>query len=481
MGSDRMPDINDLATIRDASFATTFRGFDKLEVRAFLQTLARRLDEVDEMRVVAETRAEEVERELTETLESDKGKITENLGDRVGIVLKSANDAAADRLLMADQEAAEVRSRAEVDAQSVRQSAEEAATMMLLELESKNSKLSELFKAEQSVRDRERSDELAAAHTDADEIRSKARAEGTEIIALSVAEGREMVAEAKLVRERILRDLSRRRTNSKVQLEQLRAGRDRLVQAIEMTADSVDDVQRELETAMPEARLAAESAGQTVAPAATVEQLESEIESARLIGHPLVEPDEVAAVVSDWDGVLQDDPPVEELDSDLLELDGDDEADDFSGSTEILLSELGDDRGGLFRRKKSLPPEANGLPNEPVPTVEVAAEYEEVRVVDPTLELTVAGGLVIDSGEETADVEDEIEPDLDLPAESSDESDESAFAAEASADEIADSELVLDEPVLIEAECEDEIEEALDVGDELAEVPDLEGSEGLIE
>lgn len=443
MGSDRMPDINDPATIRDASFATSFRGFDKLEVRAFLHTLARRLDEVDESQTVAETGDQEGGSEVDDAPEPEDDPRAEQLGARAWVVLESANEAAAERLRVAEQEASELRGRADADALSIMRSAEEAAGVMLVELESKNTELSKLLKSEQSVRDRERADELAAAQADADEIRAAARSEGSEIVAKSVSEGREMVAEARLVRERILRDLSRRRTNSKVQLEQLKAGRERLLEAIELTSSSVTDVHRDLEASLPEARLAAESAGRTVPPPVTVEQLESEIESARLVGHPIVEPAEVDAVVSNWgDGDLGDEPNAEkEIDGDLLDLVGDDG--DLERSEEIFLAEIGDENpGGLFRRKKTLPPEAAELPNESVPTVEAAADFEEVRIVDPTLELAVVDGTIINFPDETPDVEEAIEPHLE-------ESDE--LIVELAAEEVKPSETpgsAVDEEIL---------------------------------
>src|SRR5207245_7946942 len=72
--------------------------------------------------------------------------------------------------------------------------------------------------------------------------------------------GREMVGEAQAVRERILKDLSRRRKVAATQLEQLLAARERLVAAYDMVRDNLDAVTHELAVVESEARLAADVA-----------------------------------------------------------------------------------------------------------------------------------------------------------------------------------------------------------------------------
>ena len=74
-------------------------------------------------------------------------------------------------------------------------------------------------------------------------------------------EGRAMVQEAQELRARVLADLSRRRRVLHSQIEQLRAGRERLAETISEVRHSVDRITDELFRAEDEARLAAEAAG----------------------------------------------------------------------------------------------------------------------------------------------------------------------------------------------------------------------------
>ena len=99
-----------------------------------------------------------------------------------------------------------------------------------------------------------------------------------------------MVAEAQRVRERVLKDLARRRKSGRQQLEQLRAARERLLEAHETVRRTLEEATNELLVSLPEARVAAVDAGRRAEtePEATVEELESEIHAAREAGLPLV-------------------------------------------------------------------------------------------------------------------------------------------------------------------------------------------------
>src|SRR5439155_23055495 len=79
------------------------------------------------------------------------------------------------------------------------------------------------------------------------------------------ANGREMVTEAHALRERLLGDLARRRKLAHAQVEQLRAGRERLLDAYRIVRRTLDEVTDELQSAETEARAAAEAAGRRIA------------------------------------------------------------------------------------------------------------------------------------------------------------------------------------------------------------------------
>ena len=72
--------------------------------------------------------------------------------------------------------------------------------------------------------------------------------------------GREMVTEAQRVRERMLRDLVRRRKTLSQQIEQLNAGRERLIEAYAVVRQALDTATNELDIVLPEAKIAADKA-----------------------------------------------------------------------------------------------------------------------------------------------------------------------------------------------------------------------------
>jgi hypothetical protein len=74
-----------------------------------------------------------------------------------------------------------------------------------------------------------------------------------------------MVSEAQALRERLLGDLARRRKLAHAQVEQLRAGRERLLEAYRVVRRTLDEVTQELQSAEVEARAAAEAAGRRLA------------------------------------------------------------------------------------------------------------------------------------------------------------------------------------------------------------------------
>jgi len=103
----------------------------------------------------------------------------------------------------------------------------------------------------------------------------------------------ELVAEARRARERILRDLARRRHEARREVAELQAGRDALLEAFAAARGTVDDVTRDMNLALAEARLRAGNARRAVdrQDLPTAADLDAELEMARLAGLPLVAPD----------------------------------------------------------------------------------------------------------------------------------------------------------------------------------------------
>ena len=89
----------------------------------------------------------------------------------------------------------------------------------------------------------------------------KARAEADAVRAAAQQERNLTVEGAISTRERILEDLSRRRRVASVQIEQLRAGRERLLESYAVVRRTLEEVNDELNRADAEARAAADEVG----------------------------------------------------------------------------------------------------------------------------------------------------------------------------------------------------------------------------
>ena len=143
---------------------------------------------------------------------------------------------------------------------------------------------------------------LARANDEAARIQLRARAESRgktpdggrvaitgdapEDTDVAKVQAKAMIAEARAVRERILTDLNKRRRTAHIQLEQLRAAREKLQETMREARRVIDASSRDLTHADVEARLAAEAAGRRVAaePLPTVDELEAELSGGRHFG-----------------------------------------------------------------------------------------------------------------------------------------------------------------------------------------------------
>jgi len=106
---------------------------------------------------------------------------------------------------------------------------------------------------------------LAGARAEAEDLLTRARAEAVALKTEAEREGRLTVDGAQAARERILADLTRRRRIATVQIEQLRAGRERLLESYAVVRRTLEEVNDEFHRADAEARAAAEEAGRQVA------------------------------------------------------------------------------------------------------------------------------------------------------------------------------------------------------------------------
>ena len=134
----------------------------------------------------------------------------------------------------------------------------------------------------QAARDAAR-ERLERAESRGEEITAEARTAAAAILEESREQGRELVVEARNVRERILADLAFKRHAHRVEVEQLRVIRDRLLEAVSICREGLDGWIADFVQAGPQAEAAAARAGLLVAaePELTVGEMEAEIRAAR--------------------------------------------------------------------------------------------------------------------------------------------------------------------------------------------------------
>lgn len=232
--------------VSQRGFNTAFRGFEPNEVRQFLGQVAdslrylrERVAQLDDARREAEDRAAHPQLD-DETLVSAMGAETAS-------ILRSARAAAVEIRAKAEEDASHVLEDARARADTTRAEAEAARERRLADAEAEAERLTHSLIEE------------------AERTRDTSRAEAEALRAQAEQERRVTVEAAQAIREKILTDLARRRKVATVQIEQLRAGRERLLEAYLVVRRTLDEVTDELQRADAEARLAAETVGRAAA------------------------------------------------------------------------------------------------------------------------------------------------------------------------------------------------------------------------
>jgi DivIVA domain-containing protein len=228
--------------VRHKGFATAFRGFDTNEVRTFLARVADELRATHDRHMALERLLTEAERRAENPV-LDEATLLGALGEETARIVRSAHEAATDLKAKAEENVERLLREANEEAARIRRDAEGLLTTRTDEADAAAAQIRE------------------SAQVWGDEVRTKARDEAESIIEESKRHGREMVEEAQALRVKILGDLTRRRRVAMVQVEQLRAGRERLIEAYRVVRHTLDEVTDELARAEAEARIAAEVAG----------------------------------------------------------------------------------------------------------------------------------------------------------------------------------------------------------------------------
>ena len=250
--------------IANRGFASAFRGISETEVRTFLKRVADEVALTAQREDALRAQIRDLEEQLRNPVPLTEQQLLDALGEETARVLRSAQEAAEDIRSRAEERAATLVREAQEEATRLREQASADATARTEEAERVSS---EREAAADAYATRARED----AERDADETRAQAEREAEETRAAAAAaaeaeiesakeQGRGLVQEARAVRERILGDLGRRRTLLQAQVDELRAGRDRLLDAYRVVKRTLGEATDAL--AQVEARAETEPAGE---------------------------------------------------------------------------------------------------------------------------------------------------------------------------------------------------------------------------
>jgi DivIVA domain-containing protein len=254
--------------IASRTFGTKVRGFSESEVRAFLKRIAEQLRGAGERERELESAVDALEEQLRAPRPLSEQELLDALGEETARLLRSAREASDDIRQKAEERAARIVEDAQADAERMRAEASEVLTTRTEQAEARATEL------------------VGAAESRVAELRAAAVTDVESRIEAARRQGREMLDEAKGARERVLADLIRRRALLQAQIEELRGGRDRLLDAyrtVKRTFLEATEALAQVEVrAATERATAAEPVDLAAAIAAEIEALDASAE--RLAG-----------------------------------------------------------------------------------------------------------------------------------------------------------------------------------------------------
>ena len=228
--------------IAKVGFRTTLRGFDPQQVREFLRDVADHLRALQEHNDDLQRRLRDAETRAEHPVIGHE-QLATALGDETARILRSAHEAAA-----------EIRGRAEEHVERVVQQARDESSKLTAEA-------SNVLEVRRAAAEAEAAEILRVAREEAERMTSEATASSTALREEAERIAAETIEGAKAERNEVLSDVRHRRRVANTQIEQLRAGRERLLQAYEVVRTTLEQATSELGVADREARAAAEEVG----------------------------------------------------------------------------------------------------------------------------------------------------------------------------------------------------------------------------
>jgi DivIVA domain-containing protein len=280
---EQRPSNLDPEAIARTTFPTSFRGYDADHVRRFLEQVAEELRDAHDREARLLERLDALEAKLTAATRVDEDQLIAVLGEETARILTVVREAGADIKARAEDRAEQTVRDAQEQARVVRTDADTVMARRTEEAEEEAARIRSQVEASVEGLQAEAERALDTARTDAERIRLEAREAGGVEVEAARARGREMVDEALVVRSRILEDLARKRKASRVQLERLQAGRERLIDSYAIVQRTLDEATEELRTSLTSAKIAADDAARRVEaePLPSPRDLDREVEAAR--------------------------------------------------------------------------------------------------------------------------------------------------------------------------------------------------------
>ncbi|HET9075377.1 MAG TPA: DivIVA domain-containing protein [Acidimicrobiales bacterium] len=288
--------------IQAQSFTAAFRGFDQGEVRSFLNRVATEMRAWRERAEQLESAWHSAEERAARPPVLDEDTLMAAVGEETASILRTARAAATEMRSRATEDSERMVAEARAEAEQLLGSARSEAERLMEEARSEAEKhrseadaeteklLSEARAESERLLGEARSEAehlttsageaaartaagaedaaarlMSGARSEAAEILEKARTESETMRAAAEKDRQLTIEGAHSTRDRILEDLSRRRRIATVQIEQLRAGRERLIESYAVVRRTLEEVSGELSRADAEARAAADEVGRRMA------------------------------------------------------------------------------------------------------------------------------------------------------------------------------------------------------------------------
>jgi DivIVA domain-containing protein len=267
--------------VASRSFPTGFRGYSEAEVRGFLKRVSEQLAADRERERELEGAVDALEEQLREPRPLNEKELLDALGEETARLLRSAREASENIRKKSEERAAQTMDEATTTSERMRTEAEEVLTVRTQEAEQRVTEIME------------------TAQTRAKELCDAATVESEAMVEAARAQGREMLDEAKAARERVLVDLVRRRALLNAQIEVLRRGRDRLLDAYRNVKRTFLEATEALSDV--EARAATERSTTAAEPLDIAAEVAAEIAALDTDGSPAIETPEIEGPEADLD------------------------------------------------------------------------------------------------------------------------------------------------------------------------------------